>query len=402
MKSNTNDLKRLINDQDFQRLELMLKIPNIFNILRILNKEIRHSNFLSWLFDPNEKHGLDTAFLHKFILDILNSSNDTNLDIFDCDALKFNDVNVQREWNNIDILITIKESIGLFNEIVVCIENKIDSSDSKDQLKKYRDFLETNHKGKKTKLLFVYLTPFGDEPNDNKEKNFWLTYSYAKIENILKDLLELYSERIGVKELIYIRDYNEIIRREIMQNGQVNKQALKLYYNHKNTIDFIIKNIPDAQRELCTLLERMIKNEGNLLLDDSLKTYIRFTTKEIDKIIPKCSTGWTSSNRILLFEFRNRIDNLCLYFIIGPGDNEYRKQMKENFEAKKLFNLAHYKMRSTYFSVYKKIFLSKKDIKEKTIDELKVIVRNNFDDFIRDDLQNIEKYIIETQVKFKE
>ena len=60
---------------------------------------------------------------------------------------------------------------------------------------------------------------------------------------------------------------------------------------------------------------------------------------------------------------------LPLFFILmiatllcvgGFGVLSVEKQMKENFEAKKLFNLAHYKMRSTYFSVYKKIFLSKK------------------------------------------
>ena len=44
----------LLNDNDFERLELLLKQPNIFNILRSQHSELKHSNFLSWLLNPNE------------------------------------------------------------------------------------------------------------------------------------------------------------------------------------------------------------------------------------------------------------------------------------------------------------------------------------------------------------
>ena len=38
---------KLIKDINFDRLDLELKNPNIFQILKISNTEIRHSNFLS-------------------------------------------------------------------------------------------------------------------------------------------------------------------------------------------------------------------------------------------------------------------------------------------------------------------------------------------------------------------
>ena len=54
---NTSTLKNLydqiLKDEDFDKLDLGLKNPNIFQILKITNKEIRHSNFLSWLLDPS-------------------------------------------------------------------------------------------------------------------------------------------------------------------------------------------------------------------------------------------------------------------------------------------------------------------------------------------------------------
>ena len=65
-----NDLKfnydKLLKDEDFDKLDLGLKIPNIFQILRISKNEIRHSNFLSWLLDPNQSHKLgDITTLKK-------------------------------------------------------------------------------------------------------------------------------------------------------------------------------------------------------------------------------------------------------------------------------------------------------------------------------------------------
>ena len=57
---------QLINDEDFDRLELGLNQPNIFDILKISKAEIRHSNFLSWIINPKNPHGIGEVFLKKF------------------------------------------------------------------------------------------------------------------------------------------------------------------------------------------------------------------------------------------------------------------------------------------------------------------------------------------------
>ena len=64
----------LLKDPDFDRLDLELKNPNIFQILRISNNEIRHSNFLSWLLDPNQSHKLGDVFLKRFLREIFSSN----------------------------------------------------------------------------------------------------------------------------------------------------------------------------------------------------------------------------------------------------------------------------------------------------------------------------------------
>ncbi|AWI43334.1 hypothetical protein BJG88_00295 [Staphylococcus nepalensis] len=39
---------------------------NVFEILGTINTEIRHSNMLAWLFNPNEVHGLNDLFINNY------------------------------------------------------------------------------------------------------------------------------------------------------------------------------------------------------------------------------------------------------------------------------------------------------------------------------------------------
>jgi hypothetical protein len=52
------DLANLLNDPAFEELKLRLERPNVFEVLGIARREVRHSNFLGWLLDPAGSHGL--------------------------------------------------------------------------------------------------------------------------------------------------------------------------------------------------------------------------------------------------------------------------------------------------------------------------------------------------------
>ena len=60
LKSLYNDL---LKDIKFDKLELGLQTPNIFEVLKISKTEIRHSNFLSWILNPKGSHQLGYIFL---------------------------------------------------------------------------------------------------------------------------------------------------------------------------------------------------------------------------------------------------------------------------------------------------------------------------------------------------
>ena len=63
-------LENFICDKELKELEQKFDKFNIFDCLRLTRTEIRHSNFLAWLLDPNETHGLSDYFLKEFLVNI--------------------------------------------------------------------------------------------------------------------------------------------------------------------------------------------------------------------------------------------------------------------------------------------------------------------------------------------
>ena len=176
------ELEKFILDIDcLDPLDKWVNRLNIFNILSIENAEIRHSNFLAWLFDPNETHGLGDYFLKKIIQNVVNSHplDSRPISIFELDRLELDDAVVLRESDNIDLLIFSKSA-----KLVFVIENKIGSGEHDDQLKRYEKTV--NAKYPDYRKVFTYLTPYGDTPSENG----WMPLSYEYIHSVIKSILE--------------------------------------------------------------------------------------------------------------------------------------------------------------------------------------------------------------------
>ena len=94
----------IITDQDFEKIELSLREPNIFRTLSIERKELRHSNFIAYILDSRENHGLKDIVLRKLLRDIFSESKVINRTIFDADYIDLRNIEIRREWRNIDIL----------------------------------------------------------------------------------------------------------------------------------------------------------------------------------------------------------------------------------------------------------------------------------------------------------
>lgn len=306
-------LSNLINDPNLEKLELWLRIPNFFSILAASRTEIRHSNFLSWVLDPNGTHGMSDLFLRKFLREIFSDKKVSHSTQFDVDSLDLRSAEVRREWKHIDILI-------VHPEIIVAIENKFDSQDSKNQLKRYSDIVKETFPSHKK--CYVYLTPYGTDPNDAESGEEYANYSYETLCEMLERILEIYQDSLSNRVKLYLQDYLSVLRRELMQTDELNKIAVKIYEAHRDALDFIFENRSDPASELFPYFEKKVLDSGWVLCSKN-KGVIRFLTPKLDKIIPKgYSKAWPQKESFL-FEINYYWNkNATFSTVISPGTSE--------------------------------------------------------------------------------
>ena len=305
---------KLLKDEDFDKLDLGMKNPNIFQILRITKNEIRHSNFLSWLLDPNQSHKLGDIFLKRFLREVFSSDRFNDVEQVDVEGMDLSKVEVLREWKNIDVLIKL-------NDVVICVENKVLSKEHSNQLRRYREIIQNDFPNEKK--IFVYLTPEGDESEN--ENDSYEPISYEFVVDTLERIISVYGESLNQQVKNYIKDYITIIKRELMETDELTELSKKIYSNHKELFDFIYEHKPDVLDDVKSIFEEQIKNRG-WILGSQGKVYLRFTTPKISELtyINENSNGWRKKESFL-FEFvlnpkKNRMNTKT---VISPSDSNY-------------------------------------------------------------------------------
>lgn len=386
---------KLLKNEDFDKLDLGLKNPNIFQILRITKNEIRHSNFLSWLLDPNESHKLGDIFLKRFLREVFSSDKFGDLDQVDVEGMDLSKVEIQREWKNIDILIKLEN-------VVVCVENKVLSKEHSNQLKRYKEIIENqfpNHH-----QTFVYLTPEGDTSED--ESDTYEPISYEFIVESLDRIISVYGESLNEQVINYIKDYITIIKRELMGTDKLTELSKKIYQNHKELFDFIIDHKPDVLDGVKSIFEKQIQKRG-WILGSPGKNYLRFTTPKISELIyvNQNSNGWKNKESFL-FEFvldptKNRINSKT---VISPSDPQYNTtRLSEIFiEIEGFKSPSGKKWLVNYQKLVKFPFskvddLTEKDIENefnKILDQFSPIVNQVEEKFIehKEEIQRMKEY----------
>lgn len=90
---------------ELERLESLLAQFNIFEALGAVRHEVRHSDFLAYLLNPQENHGLGDAFIKRLLQKAIGAANSPDLPVTldDIASWDFGAATVQREWQRIDI-----------------------------------------------------------------------------------------------------------------------------------------------------------------------------------------------------------------------------------------------------------------------------------------------------------
>lgn len=219
------ELKNLLDDENLNTINMSVSEFNPFRVLKLEHYEIRHSNFLVWLLNPQESHGLRGVFLKKF-LEKINEINN-NVNNIPIDEISNKNITIKREWQNIDILIEGKA-------FVCVIENKIYSGENGTQLQNYKDIIENEIQNKKA--IYIYLTLNKKTSSVDNYKN--ITYSDF-ILPILKDIIE--NEKNIEKEQVssFIEQYINILEYDLQLNESNNKNISDISDKHKTILDYL-------------------------------------------------------------------------------------------------------------------------------------------------------------------
>jgi len=388
-----NDIQVLENfiseNEELEDLESIVNQFNIFTSLRIESSEIRHSNFLSWLTDPNETHGLGDYFLKLLIKRIARIANSFQIDtvsLIDIDYWDLENSEVFREEKYIDLLIKDDK-----NKFVCVIENKIKSTEHDNQLQRYFNHVISEFPD--YKKMFVYLTVEGEIPESDSSNN-WIPFSYSQIVETIDYLLKSKGNTLSNEIHIFISHYLEMLRRYIVEDSNVHKLCRRIYIKHKRAIDLIIEFKPDRLYDISNMLQDIIDNDADLILDISNKSRIRFIPTNLD-FIRKDGSGWTNTKRILLFEIQNIESGVRLYLYIGPGDHDLRKKIFDIASSRKsIFMYAVDKLSAKWKTLYRKSLIKADKYETMDNEELKSFFEVRLQQLKDKDISNIVKEFV--------
>jgi len=241
-------LFELENDSIFQKLNQEVNSFNGLKVLRLENHEIRHSNVLAWLLNPKENHNIGDYFLRKTIEHLIlideNSNNSQYRIVSELVNHSLMDSHVYREVRTnqnrfIDLLIVNQQIKSIF-----LIENKFYTTESKNQLNDYLDFIQQTFKG--FTIIPIYLTLDGENPSNDR----YFILTYEQIESILHTILMLYKMQLNDYVYKFIEDYDELLKEKYYPNESQIRQAIDIYRNHKLTIDTLFEEVATLNKPL--------------------------------------------------------------------------------------------------------------------------------------------------------
>lgn len=174
-KNETTLTNSLINYYISKQLFMYSK-RTFFEFISLANAELIHSQMVAWVLSKDFQGFKDPVYCRKQILKnffVLENPEDI--------------VEISTESDSIDILIKL-------DKVVLCIENKLKSSQHSDQLNKYKNFIDSHYGD--VERRFYYLTLI-EEDSENQD---WINKSYKDLLSVLNNLEnegQIFKERDG-------------------------------------------------------------------------------------------------------------------------------------------------------------------------------------------------------------
>jgi hypothetical protein len=314
-----------------------MKVFCPFEAVGMVRQEIRHSNFLAYILDPNRPHGFGALLLKSFIALL------TEEEISESRMLR---ARVHRELYNIDLLVDIPPENGK-KRLVIAIEVKVDAGERGEQLSDYQRRVES--RWRHSEAIFGFLTMDGRKGTTSAEKD-WQPIRWTDLIEAFDGALESAPESDGRPAigLEMYAAYGRMMRRHGMaeknSNMPLDDAVFTLWSKHREALDYLYENRPDP---ISDFMRKISKNMGEMaeLLSSALdiavepalstRSYLRFSFPELEarygdlRMGSKKWAGKTAS--IILLEISRNGDDILATIVVGPADGapEFRKRLIE-------------------------------------------------------------------------
>lgn len=384
----------VVDNPDLERLEGLLDQFNIFEAVGVVRQELRHSDFLAFLLNPQQPHGLGDVFLKSLLQKVLQGARgaDLPINLIDLDVWSLEETTVQREWRNIDILLLNEEK-----KLAVIIENKVGASEHSEQLDRYHQTVEQNYPG--YSIIGVFLTPEGESPSDAR----FLTVSYCTVADLVESLVTRRESILGSDIKTVMTHYAQMLRRHIVSESEIAELCRKIYRKHQRALDLVFEHRPSYADVVLNTIERLVEDFGGLVLDKRTSNRVSFAPEEWDTVVgrndPQVEHNWSVAGRILLFWVDIKSPSLRLVLEILPGPADLRQRLFDIAQAHKPpFRPGVKQIYPLYCRIWNKVLLGAGWQEKYDDDELEMKVSEQWTQFVAHDLAKI-KEIIERGMK---
>jgi hypothetical protein len=171
---------------------------NIFRVLGVETKEIRHSALITSLLDPNGCHGQGNLFLRAFLETLANCESERKARFPKTDADAGWRVSKEKrtaDGHYLDVVLECEQAL-------IIIENKVGAPDGHEQVKVYGAWLERHSRRREKEKALLYLTPEGRKSESAGDQDYFRISYHSQIRSWLKRC-------IGDVEAARVRDVLE-------------------------------------------------------------------------------------------------------------------------------------------------------------------------------------------------
>lgn len=207
------ELQKLLEDARFLKYHRAVVKPRTFNpfdVLRYSDYEIRHSNVLAWLLQPDETHGIGGAFIRDFTTALNDEARRQNMAPVPVpSSFEADNIRVERELHHVDITLFFENE-----RTVVAIENKTAETapEHAEQVRGYEETLRETYKRKYGEIRSVLLTT---SPEPGASGDGFIHMSWTRIQDIVNAIRERerFQSEEGERVRAFLGQYLEIVGR---------------------------------------------------------------------------------------------------------------------------------------------------------------------------------------------